>query len=384
MTLSNVGQGWWNNRTVLIAILALGAIVALTVLTAPSNEQNQGSSFSRAADGYGAWYAFAQERGVRIQRWQYSDRDLQTVLKQQGSVTGKTTLLRVNPRAALFDSSDPMSDRYLQEKWVQQGNRLVILGVLAPVTPANFNTMQPSPVGNVQIETGRRFEAQQGKETILLGDRFGAIVWREPLGKGEVIYAVTPALAANAYQDVSGNFKFLLNLTTEGDRAVWVDEYVHGYKATAATAAETGEKTWPSYLAGTPLLPVLAQILVVLGILIWANNRRFGQPIALISPQVDNSQAYIEALAGVLQKAKSSEFILEVIGREEQLQVQKALGLGTDLLDAPSLLAAWKQHGKPTLELEQALRPYWQQRRLSEGELKVWLAQLQALHRHLP
>jgi hypothetical protein len=52
----------------------------------------------------------------------------------------------------------------------------------------------------------------------------------------------------------------------------------------------------------------LIQGTIILLVAIFAGWNRFGQPVTLSAPQVDNSEAYIQALAGVLQKANSTDF----------------------------------------------------------------------------
>ncbi len=278
----------------------------------------------------------------------------------------------------------------------------MILGVYQPVTAAPFSTMQKAGDLSVKIDTRRR--EKKAKEG-LLGDRFGAVVWQESIGKGRIIYASTPHLAANAYQDFQGNYEFLAQLVTqskerEGGRerereknqliansqvqnSIWVDEYIHGYKDTEAIKQKSAESLF-SYLAKTPVFPALVQGFMLLLVAIWAGNRRFGKPLTLSAPVVDNSEAYIQALAGVLQKANSSEFIVEVVGKDEQLQLQKTLFLGQEQLDHQSLVKAWvQQTGRPAKELEQLLEMPSQKQRLSEKDLLAWLEQWEQTRRHL-
>ncbi|MBD2464072.1 DUF4350 domain-containing protein [Oscillatoria sp. FACHB-1407] len=367
---------WLKNRWVILGAIALLSLLLLTVLAAPSTPQASGSSFSRSPDGYGAWYAYLQQQGIAVERWERPYKDLDAELQKRGLPEGSVTLVQV--------TTDPLAPIFDAEKWLQQGNRLIILGFREPVTPANFRSTQPSPGGAVTVDTRRRRKLRQGEQQ-QLGDSFGAVVWQTSLHQGEVISTTTPFLAANAYQDEPGNFKFLADLATaEGNTTVWIDEYLHGYKEADVIVEEIGQ-TWGAYLANTPLLPVLFQAIALVVVLIWAGNQRFGLPLRLTTPKINNSRAYIEALAGVLQKAESSEFIVEVIGKEEQLRVQHALGLGNTLLDPDQLVNAWTaQTGRPANELNQALQPYWQKRRLSETDLKIWIGKLQTLRHQLP
>lgn len=100
---------------------------------------------------------------------------------------------------------------------------------------------------------------------------------------------------------------------------------------------------------------------------------------------INNSEAYVDALAAVLQKAKSSNFIIEILGKEEQRQIQKALGLKGDVLDVQSLIQAWvQQTGQPAIELEKLLRLQSQKRRLSDAALLDWLKRWQDIYKHFP
>lgn len=353
------------NRFVWLGAIALLVVILLSFIAAPNTKLYTGSTYNRAADGYGAWYAFMQEQGINIQRWQKPVTDLKTEKRP-------ATLLRV------YSYLRPPELTQAEEEWVEKGNNLVILGVKARVSTANFHTMQASAVGEVKIDTRRRYSP--GKQLqVLLGDRFGAIVWQHKQGKSRVIYATTPYLAANAYQDNINNFKYLASLVNQKNQILFVDEYIHGYKDADVKEGE-GQGDIISYFVQTPVVVVLVQAGVLLLVLIWAQNRRFGKPVILTTPVIDNSQAYIQALAGVLHKAESSNFVVDIVGKEEQLQLQKALGLGTVLLEPQTLISIWTEKtGKPATELDAVLKLQQQKRHLSEGELLSWLAKWRSL-----
>jgi hypothetical protein len=356
-------------------VLGLAAIVLITLLVAPhSNPLMRGSTFSRRPDGYGAWFAYMQQQNLPVQRWQRSIDDLLT-----SSPAPPKTLLRVNPQLELNSVND--SDA----AWVRQGNTLVVLGVLTPVSRAAFRTMQNSPQGDVKIDTTRRESATP--DNTVLGDQFGAIVWQEKLGSGRLIRVTTRDLAANAYQDEPGNFAFLAQLVRQNGNAIWVDEFVHGYSDTDTSADSTSEaarsSSWIAYLAKTPLLLILIQAGVLLLVLVWTQNRRFGSPVSIAPPTVDNSEAYIQALAGVLHKAGRSEFVLETVSKAEQRLIQQALGLGTAPLDLAVVLAAWQALDRPAGDLERVLNPA-QKRRMSDQDLLTWVQAIQRVRHHLP
>jgi hypothetical protein len=347
----------------------MAAIVLLSLVTAPNNRSRLGSTYSRSPDGYGAWYAYMQNQGTPIQRWQKPFSELE---KQEQA----TTLLRV--------LSQPTSHlNHLEQQWVKRGNTLIILGVRQPVTPADFSTQQQSDdLIGIKIDTRRRAEVKQ-QQQILLGDRFGAVVWQEKIGAGQVIYCVTPYLAANAYQNFPNNFKYLAQLVTHPGQPFWVDEYIHGYRD-KEVRERAGERDFLSYLAQRPLAAALFQAAIVLVVSIVASNRRFGQPVTLATPIVDNSTAYIEALAGVLQKAQASEFVIDTVGNAEQKQLQQTLGLGQIPLARHDLIQAWvQQTGRSPAELDRLLRLRGQKRRLSDKDLLNWLKQWRTIHSYV-
>ncbi len=346
---------WW------LGGIAIAIIALLTLVAAPNTSYiNNGSTYNRAPDGYGAWYAYMQKQGVKIERWQKPFEEI----KANSSVT----LLRVNNQLTPSEL-DPN-----EKQWIEKGNTLVILGVNAAVTEAEFSTLQNSSVGDIKIETRKRSQKKASK--LELGDKFGAVVWSEKVGKGQAIFATTPYLAANAYQDYPSNFQYLAQLVGK-ERQILVDEYSHGYRDKSITETE-GDRNWLEYLAKTPLKPLLLQIGVLLLVLIWAQNRRFGAPVSIETPAIDNNIAYIQALAGVLEKAQSSEFILNIVGKEEQLQLQQSLGLGKIPLEHQTLVDNWVQQTKlsPT-QLQHLLSHPSPQ--LSDKQLLVWLDKWQKI-----
>jgi Domain of unknown function (DUF4350) len=386
MSRKTANRRWWFGG------ILLATLILLTVLVAPGGRNTVGSTFGRGPDGYGAWYAFMEKQGVSIARWQKPAKELFTVAQNQKPMTVLQIYNQPVPESAYSA---------IAEKWLQQGNTLIMLGVKAPVTPAAFSSRQDSPQGAVKIDTSRRYRNQQNrnppesgtgsgtipnidaiandpKVEVLLGDQFGGVVWQRSIGKGTLIAATTPFLAANAYQDEPGNYAFLAQLVKQAGGPIKVDEYLHGYKDAQAVAKEVAA-SWEDYLAKTPLLPIAVQTLIILLLVIWAKNRRLGPPLTIAPPTLDNSTAYIQALASVLQKAGSSEFILETVGKAEQLQIQRELGLGAVPLSAEELINGWIATGRSADDLQQAIRTQARKRRLSDAELATWLQTLQTV-----
>jgi len=118
-----------NRRLWIFGAIAIGAIILITLLAAPaSNKLNSGSTYNRAPDGYGAWYAFMSERGTPVQRWRKPFEDLANNKDAKPPIT----LLRVYSNLTSPRLSQSLIEQELTEKernWVESGNTLVILGV---------------------------------------------------------------------------------------------------------------------------------------------------------------------------------------------------------------------------------------------------------------
>ncbi|NET73610.1 MAG: DUF4350 domain-containing protein, partial [Sphaerospermopsis sp. SIO1G2] len=76
-------------KMIWLGAIALAVIVLMSIFVAPSTKINVGSTYNRAPDGYGAWYAFMQAQGANIQRWQKPFSEITTE-------TEPLTLLQVN------------------------------------------------------------------------------------------------------------------------------------------------------------------------------------------------------------------------------------------------------------------------------------------------
>lgn len=377
-----------NRRYLWIGGLVLLAMVLITSFAAPGGSRHSnGSTYGRSPNGYGAWYAYMQQQGIPVQRWQKPLKALMGTaqpLIQQGKVQetelsrplieklpDRLTLIRIGDRGDLYQGLNPA--------WVEQGNVLVLLGNRAPATKAPFDSRIPSPNGVIRVEGSRRLPVPEAEA--LLSDSFGAVVWQKKLGQGKIIYASTPYLGANAYQTAGGNFEFLAKLVSESGYPIWIDEYLHGYKDLQEVKRETPNLF--VYLSRTPVALALVQAVVLLLILLWGQNCRFGQVLQIKPASVNNSQAYMQAMAEVLRKAECSEFVLTTIARSEQLEIQKALGLGTELLPLETVEAAWSQQTQqPVEELRRILQPSSQH--LRDTELQQWLQQVARLRQQLP
>lgn len=327
----------FRQRKWLFVAIAIAVIILLTLIAAPNSsgrKNDSGSTYGRNPDGYGAWYEYMSQRHP-IERWRkpfskFAERDLKGV-----------TYIQVHSKSDFLLNIDLTQ---AQENWVSRGNTLVIIGKYQPTSAAPFERSirdreSAFDQRQIKIKTTRRSQKQLGsKSEIILSDRYGAVVWQEKIDRGKVIYCVTPYLAANAYQD-SDNYQFLAELVSQ-NKKIWIDEYIHGYKDRETLAREQEDVL--SYLIKTPWFLLFIQTVLIAVIAAVTALRRFGKPITPKSAIADNSTMYIDALAGVLELANSSDFVVDAIALDERRKLQLSLGLG-NLVDDKTLIAAYQQ-----------------------------------------
>ncbi|BAZ43813.1 hypothetical protein NIES4102_08150 [Chondrocystis sp. NIES-4102] len=360
-----------NQRQWLFIIIAIAVIILLTLLTAPnSGRQDIGSTYTHNPYGYKAWYEYMLSQPVTIKRWQ---KPFSEFIKDD-----PTDVAYIQIRNQKDFQSSKLLPHSLNEQelaWVSKGNTLVIIGEQQEVTAAPFKSLipyrdQPLSSRQIIIETTRRHQPINQTKA-LLADIHGAVVWEEEIGAGKIIYSATPYLAANAYQ-FTDNYGFLAELVDDHQN-IWVDEYIHGYKDKETLKNEQQENVL-TYLIKTPLFLLFIQMIVISCIAVAAAFRRFGKPINPKTVYADNSTAYIEALAGVLEKANSTDFVVETIGKDEQKKLQASLGLGESLVDHQTLISVWQQQqNKSASELNQLLQINQSKSKITETQLLEWI-----------
>ena len=372
---------WWT-----LALTSI-ALILLTLINAPSSPQNTGSSYSKTPEGYGAWYEYMEKNGATIDRLRKPNN-----AEFFNANTKNTTFIQI----AVDNNS--FTGQLIDANWIEKGNRWIIIGAIqssskkVQATKASFTSQPNTIAGPIKIDTTRRFVKTRNapntdtlldrQEEPLIQDNYGTLVMKNTLGRGELIYIVPQFIAANAYQSNPANFKYLSTLA-KNDR-IWLDEYMHGYRD-IETAKEEGKGNVFEFLAQTPIMILFTQFLIGISVLIYGKNCRFGQVKTVEPPPINNSLAYIQAMAGILQKANSTDFVTETLSKAEITKLQRNLGLGTFPQAPATIIKLWTEKtGRSSRELEQIFNALHRQQKLSEAELTKWLTLLQNIAAQKP
>ncbi|MFZ9736861.1 MAG: DUF4350 domain-containing protein [Prochlorotrichaceae cyanobacterium] len=377
LSLNRLKQ-WWP--------LLLFCLILLVLALAPGQPHDRsGSTYSRDPEGYGAWYAYMEDRGTPVQRWRKSLADWETFVTERRDPAG-TDVRDDRPLTLLRIHSQPIAAKSALNGIAVKQSRLITLGVKTPATFAPYRSHPTTPQGKILLDSSRRLppEKLQEQDQVILADQFGVIAWQrsdpDP-GGSTAIWINSPHLAANAYQDFPRNYEFLAELVTAAGGEVWVDEYLHGYRDRETDTTSGESLTWQRYLQQSSLMVILAQGCLLL-ILVWlAHNQRFGSRIPFTPPTTDNTIAYIRALAGVLRQVNNHQFVGETLGKSEQQYFQNHLGLRGQPLSQSSLGKAWEaQTGRSPQDIDPLLNL---PQRCSDADLLQWLKKVLALHQSL-
>jgi hypothetical protein len=388
-----------------LIVLVLVIAVALTATTS-----KDGSTYSYAPAGYQKWYAYMKKQdGITIGRWQRNYKDLaeqeapdQELIESQlpqiappnaaqleltaGPATTAASNLPLNaPQTMLRISSQPdfiigILPEPLRE-WVEAGNTVIQMGWFGQVSGAPFSSTFKSPVGEVLVETTRRIDPDSSYQP-LLADEDGAVVWKSSLGKGQIIFAAYPWLAANAHADQAKNFAYLAKLASQQGGKIWVDELLHGFRD--RSKSDTGREreisdVFAYIFRNTPALALLCQAILMTLVAIWSLNWRFGPIQSRKPPEPENSERYVEALASVLNQAQHTDFVAAQLGLRLRQELASQLGLAADrtpsarLPDDQTIAQAWAaQTGRPAQEVLKLLQQSNSGKRWSDAELQAW------------
>ena len=139
-----------------------------------------------------------------------------------------------------------------------------------------------------------------------------------PYGSGQIVYLTDPYIVSNAGLKLVDNAQLAANIVS-ADGVIAFDEFHQGY------GANTGSIF--AYFAGTPVLAILLQFVLLIGVLFWSQSRRFARPLPSDEPSRLSKLEYISAMAELQQKTKAYDLALENIYTEFRRSVAKLLAI---------------------------------------------------------
>jgi hypothetical protein len=145
----------------------------------------------------------------------------------------------------------------------------------------------------------------------------GALLVEYPHGKGRIVLLSDPFIVANNGISRADNLQLAVNVVIGSGGLVAFDEFHQGRSATHNALIQ--------YFAGTPVMAIGGQFVLIGLMVIWSRGTRFARPLPL--PQVDrrSSLEFVASMAELQQRARAHDLALEnIYGRMRRVLVRHA------------------------------------------------------------
>jgi Domain of unknown function (DUF4350) len=137
-------------------------------------------------------------------------------------------------------------------------------------------------------------------------------------GKGRVVILSDPYIVANGGISLVDNAQLAVNIVSNGGPVAF-DEYHQGFGANQNRLAE--------FFAGTPVIAIFFQCLLIVGLLFFSQSRRFGRPLPAAGTDRLSKLEYIGAMAELQQRTRAYDLAIENIYREFRRRAARLLGV---------------------------------------------------------
>jgi hypothetical protein len=373
---------------ILTIIVILGALVILNTITYVKKEKPldseiapNRSSYHSGPTGTRALYDFLSESGNKVIRWREApDRLLSSSGERiQTLVVIGTTQLPFTPEQA-----EPVLS------WVARGGRLVLIdrdpptfllprsadwlinmkgfqfppptvdpadpkemtetvSALQPVQPTLFThdvqSVMPSRfaarVRITRVKTKSYEEEDSEDEGVTsvdelspapvthVADEQGAFLVDYPHGAGRIVIFSDPYIVANGGIALKDNLQLAINAITTSGGIIAFDEYHQGRGITRNALA--------TYFAGTPVLPIAAQLVLLVLLILWTRGRRFGRPLPLAQVDRRSTLEFVASMAELQERSRAFDLAIEnIYSRTRRVLARHA---GVDYNSPRSLIA---------------------------------------------
>ena len=127
-------------------------------------------------------------------------------------------------------------------------------------------------------------------------------------GRGRIILLSDPYVVANNGLALQDNLQLAINLLGghQGSSVAGIiafDEFHQGRSATSNAFA--------SYFAGTPVLAIAGQIVLLVLLILWTRGRRFARPVPLTQVDRRSSLEFVASMAELQQRAHAYDLAIE-------------------------------------------------------------------------
>jgi hypothetical protein len=152
-----------------------------------------------------------------------------------------------------------------------------------------------------------------------IADSHGALLVDYTFGLGKVIVLGDPYIVSNGGIKLDDNLQLAINVITGRDGVIAFDEYHQGRGVTGNAFA--------AYFAGTPVLALGAQIVLLALLMLWTNARRFGRPLPLAQVDRRSSLEFVASMAELQERSGAFDLAIENIYTRTRRVLARHAGL---------------------------------------------------------
>ncbi|MGC2236713.1 MAG: DUF4350 domain-containing protein [Pyrinomonadaceae bacterium] len=125
-----------------------------------------------------------------------------------------------------------------------------------------------------------------------------------PYGEGKIVFLTDPYIVANSGLSLVDNAQLAVNVVASTDGLIAFDEYHQGYG---------GNNQLFAYFTGTPVIPIILQLVALIGLIFYSQSRRFGRALPSDEPNRLSKLEYVAAMAELQQRTKGYDLAIENI-----------------------------------------------------------------------
>src|SRR6266498_940535 len=257
---------------IITIVLAVAVLIVINSAAYVSDEEKQDSelnpnrsTFNAGATGTRALYDFLSESGYKVMRWREAPEQL---LGTSGAKV-QTFVVIGTPRVPIDVDEEPPPAR--------------AGGIGIADSPPSGS---PAPVAHLMAA-----------KTVVLLDYLH--------GNGRIVLLSDPFIVANGGIGLKDNLRLTLNLLSASNGLIAFDEFHQGRAVT--------RNAFVNYFAGTPVLAICGQLVLLILLVLWTRGRRFARPLPL--PHVDrrSSLEFVASMAELQQRAGAFDLAIENI-----------------------------------------------------------------------
>jgi hypothetical protein len=171
-----------------------------------------------------------------------------------------------------------------------------------------------------------------------------------PYGAGQIVFLTDPYIVANGGINLVDNAELAINIVSSRDGIIAFDEYHQGYGS--------NNNRFLQFFAGTPVVPIFLQIILLIGLIFFSQSRRFARAVPEPEPNRLSKLEYVSAMAELQQRTKGYDLAIENIYTEFRRRVSKLVGV--DALNVRrqdlALLIGERLSDENVAELEQLMQ----------------------------